>query len=166
MKRKPCFPARSSICLCELTGDCVDNCGNGERNLANSAGEPITSLGPGPEKSPTGLQWRDRRPASLIATRTSMSMAPCLVTAKASKPRSFLLQLIRVKGYERSGPRPASGLVGGPKRTRAQKVRAHGSGATLASRSRSTATGYFGLGHEEDKKFLEKTVMDPHPRPA
>ena len=152
-EKKALFSGKVVDILCELAGDCVDNCGNGERNLAilRSADNVLVPV------------LKNRQPAFNGATEDLLPYCNKVVDVDGTllghgegiKAKVFLLQLIRVKGTEKWAK--ASLWT---RKWAEKNPNAKGKGPWFRRDERVKkqiqATGYFGLGHEEDKKFLEK----------
>jgi len=152
-EEKALFSGKVVDVLCELTGDCVENCGSGDRNLAvvRSADNKLIPV------------LKNSQPAFNGATEDLLPYCNkevdvdgvLLGHGEGITVKVYMLQRIRLKGaktwakaniWTRKWAERHKGVKGkGPWFRRDPRVK-----------KQIEATGYFGLGLKEDKRFLEQ----------
>jgi len=150
-EEKAVFSGKVVDVLCELSGDCPANCGNGKRNLGiiRSADNKLI------------LVTKNGQPAFNGATEDLMPYCNQMVDVdglligddEVVTAKLFQVQLIRVSGTEKWGK---ANLW--TKRWAAKNPGAKGKGPWFRRdprvKKQIEATGHFGLGHEEDRKYI------------
>ena len=151
-EEKALFSGKVVDVICELTGDCADNCGNGDRNLAiiRSADNKLVPV------------LKNRQPAFNGATEDLLPYCNKEVEVdgvlvghgEGIKVKVYMLQRIRVKGSKNW----AKANLWTRKWAERQKD-AKGKGPWFRRdprvKKQIEATGYLGLGLDEDKRFRE-----------
>ena len=152
-EEKALFSGKVVDLLCELAGDCADNCGDGNRNLGivrADDGKLITVL-------------KNRQPAFNGATEDllpycnkDVDVDGTMIGEDENSPsRFYLVQLIRETGTEKW---KKTNLW--TKRWAQKNPDAKGKGPWFRRdprvKKQIEAEGHFGLGHAADQKFIEE----------
>ncbi len=149
-EEKAKFSGKVVDLLCELAGDCADNCGNGHRNLGivRAADNKLITVLKNRQSSFNG-GTEDLLPYCNKNVDVDGLM---IGDDDVVKAKFYQVQLIRVTGEEKWNK-----TTRWTKRWKAKNPEAKGKGAWFRRdprvKKQIAATGYFGLGHDFDKKY-------------
>ena len=152
-EEKALFSGKVVDIMCELTGNCVDNCGNGNRHLGivRSADNKLIAVLKNRQASFNGAA------EDLLPYCNKLVDVDGLMIGEdeVSPSRFYMVQFIRVSGEEKWNK--ANRWT---KAWKAKNPNAKGKGPWFRRdprvKKQLAATGHFGLGLEFDQQYLEK----------